>query len=245
MAEELDALFARYKETGDTAIRNQIAEKYLYIAEILAKKFVGRGVPYDDLYQEASYALLRAIDRFDISQGVQFSTFVTPTVTGELKNYFRDKTRMVKLPRRLSELSVAVKKYCDSYLAKNGAQPTVTEIATALQAEEEEVIKVLETGGTLSLDKVEENSEKGGSRSLLDAFPVGEEDFERIETRETLKEAMKDLSLPEKKLILYRYRDNLSQTETAKRLGVSQMFVSRTERKLMKLLKERLQEENV
>ncbi len=242
MQEDIRALFARYKETGDKAIRNQIAEQYLYIAEILAKKFVGRGVPYDDLYQEASYALLRAIERFDLSQGVQFSTYVTPTVTGELKNYFRDKTRMVKLPRRLGELSHAAKKYCADCLAKDGVMPTVAEIADALQTSEEEVIKALEIGGTLSLDQTETDGEKEGKRDLLNAFPVGEEAFEAVEMRETLKAAMKDFSPTEKKLVGYRYRDNLSQTETAKRLGVSQMFVSRTERKLMKLLKERLEE---
>ncbi len=117
-------LFKRYKETGDVAIRNQIAEKYLYIAEILAKKFVGRGVPYDDLYQEASCSLLHAIERFDPTQGVRFSTFATPSITGELKNYFRDKTRMVKLPRRLNELSIAVKKYCNDAIRETGETPT-------------------------------------------------------------------------------------------------------------------------
>lgn len=241
--EELIALFKRYKETGDLAIRNQIAEKYLYIAEILAKKFVGRGVPYEDLYQEASYALLRAVERFDVSQGVQFSTFATPTVTGELKNYFRDKTRMVKLPRRLNELSMAIRKYSSEYAAKNGVTPTAAEIAERLQVSEEDVIKALEIGGTLSLDESAGGGEKDNSRTLIDALPVGEEEFERIEMRETLKAVMKDFPEIERKLILYRYRDNLSQMETAKRLGVSQMFVSRTERKLMKLLKERLQEE--
>ena len=243
MTEETNALFALYKETGDKAIRNKIAEKYLYIAEILAKKFVGRGVPYDDLYQEASCSLLHAIERFDPAQGVRFSTFATPTITGELKNYFRDKTRMVKLPRRLNELSLAVKKYCDERLANQGETPTAAEIASALKVSEEEVIKALEIGGTLSLDQTDAREDREGSYSLLNAFPVGKEDFERVEMKETLKEAMKDFSGVERKLIAYRFGENLSQMQTANRLGVSQMFVSRTERKLMKILKERLQAE--
>ena len=111
MTEELNGLFEQYKETGDIAIRNQIAEKYLYIADILAKKFVGRGVEYDDLKQVASYALLRGIDRFDPALGMQFTTFITPTITGEIKNYFRDKARVIKLPRRLGEISAAIKKF--------------------------------------------------------------------------------------------------------------------------------------
>ena len=116
MTEEVvNELFKRYKESGDVAIRNQIAEKYLYIADILAKKFVGRGVEYDDLKQVASYALLRGIDRFNPDLGMQFTTFITPTITGEIKNYFRDKSRMVKLPRRLGEISGLVKKYSAEY----------------------------------------------------------------------------------------------------------------------------------
>ena len=107
----LNELFKRYKETGDIAIRNQIAEKYLYIADILAKKFTGRGVEYDDLKQVAAFALIRGIDRFDPDMGMQFTTFITPTITGEIKNYFRDKSRIVKVPRRLGEISMAVKKY--------------------------------------------------------------------------------------------------------------------------------------
>jgi RNA polymerase sigma-B factor len=93
--ETVEQLFKQYKESGDIALRNRIAEKYLYIAEILAKKFTGRGVEYDDLYQVAAYALLRGVDRFDPSLGLQFTTFITPTITGEIQNYFRDKSRMV------------------------------------------------------------------------------------------------------------------------------------------------------
>ena len=115
MAEEnVNELFRRYRETGDRAIRNKIAEKYLYIADILAKKFVGRGVEYDDLKQVASLALLKGIDRFDPDLGMQFTTFITPTITGEIKNYFRDKSRLVKLPRKLGEISAAVRTRCRS-----------------------------------------------------------------------------------------------------------------------------------
>jgi RNA polymerase sigma-B factor len=120
---DFNQLFAQYKETGDIAIRNQIAEEYLYIADILAKKFVGRGVDYDDLKQVAALALVKGIDRFDPSLGMQFTTFITPTITGEIKNYFRDKSRAVKLPRRLGEINSAVKKYIAQYQAETGAKP--------------------------------------------------------------------------------------------------------------------------
>ena len=109
--ERTNALFKRYKETGDITIRNEIAEKYLYIADVIAKKFVGRGVEFDDLRQVAAFALIRGIERFDPDLGLQFTTFITPTIAGEIKNHFRDKSRMVKLPRRLSEITMAVKNF--------------------------------------------------------------------------------------------------------------------------------------
>ena len=234
-------LFKRYKETGDVAIRNEIAEKYLYIADILAKKFIGRGVEYDDLKQVASYALLRGIDRFDPDLGMQFTTFITPTITGEIKNYFRDKSRMVKLPRRLGELSAAAKKFSAEYETQYGEKPKLSVIAKQLSATEEDVVKALEIGGTLSLDGMasEDDSE---NKSLYGLLATGEDRYEEFETKEALAAAMHDFSDTAKLLIQYRYVDGLSQSETAKRLGVSQMFVSRMERKLLGQLRERLQD---
>ncbi|MBQ7924052.1 MAG: sigma-70 family RNA polymerase sigma factor [Clostridia bacterium] len=242
MAEEkANELFRLYKESGDIRVRNEIAEKYLYIADILAKKFVGRGVEYDDLKQIASYALLRGIDRFDPDLGMQFTTFITPTITGEIKNYFRDKARVIKLPRRLSEISAAVKKYSAEYEAEKGVKPKVKQIAEALSLTEEDVVKSLETGGVLSLDKVGASEDGESDGSLYTLLSDGEDKYENFELKETLLAEMRDFSDTEKALVKYRYVDELSQSETAKRLGVSQMFVSRMERKILLKLKERLQ----
>ena len=240
--EKVSELFARYKETGDIALRNQIAEKYLYIADILAKKFTGRGVEYDDLRQVAAFALVRGIDRFDPAMGMQFSTFITPTITGEIKNYFRDKSRMVKLPRRLGEISVAVKKFAEVYAAKEGEKPSVRKIAQALSLSEEDVVQALEIGGTLSLDGMATDGDGENDRSLYALLAGGEEEYEAFETKETLSAAMRDFSDTEKALVKFRYVDELSQSETAKRLGVSQMFVSRMERKLLEKLRDKLKE---
>ena len=241
MAEEINELFKRYKETGDVAIRNQIAEKYLYIADILAKKFVGRGVEYDDLKQVASYALLRGIDRFDVDLGMQFTTFITPTITGEIKNYFRDKARSIKLPRRLGEMSLAVRKFSAEYQSQNGVKPQVKTIAQSLSLSEEDVVKALEVGGTVSLDTAAtgDNETDGSLYAML--ADDSENKYENFEIKETLRAEMQDFSDTEKALVKYRYFDELSQSETARRLGVSQMFVSRMERKLLAKLKERLQ----
>ena len=243
MTEEVvNELFKRYKESGDLAIRNQIAEKYLYIADILAKKFVGRGVEYDDLKQVASYALLRGIDRFNPDLGMQFTTFITPTITGEIKNYFRDKSRMVKLPRKLGEISAAVKKYSTEYEAKEGVKPSVRKIALALSLTEEEVVRAMEIGGTLSLDSMASSSESEDDRSLYGLLTDGDNQYEEFETKEALRVAMREFSSTEKAVVKYHYVDELSQSETAKRLGKSQMFVSRMEKKILERLRETLKD---
>lgn len=240
--EQTVALFTRYKETGDIAIRNQIAEEYLYIADVLAKKFVGRGVEYDDLKQVAALALIRGIDRFDPSLGMQFSTFITPTITGEIKNYFRDKSRMVKLPRKLSELSSQIRKFSAEYQSQHGEKPSISTIATTLQISEENVVKALEIGGTVSLDGMISGADGEENTSLYGVLAVEEDAFEQFELKESLLSAIRDFSETEKSILNYRYVQALSQSETAKRLGVSQMFVSRIERKLLSKMKERLQD---
>ena len=146
-----EELFRKYRETGDIAIRNQIVEKYLYIASVLAKKFVGRGVEYDDLYQVASLALIKGVERFDERKGLKFSTFITPTITGEIKNYFRDRSRLVHLPRKVSELRVSIKREAEKFLAETGRNATAKELAARLGVSEEDVLRCSEAGGVVSL----------------------------------------------------------------------------------------------
>lgn len=236
-------LFARYRETGDIALRNQIVEKYLYIAAVLAKKFVGRGVDYDDLYQVASLALIKGVDRFDESKGLQFSTFITPTITGEIKNYFRDRSRLVHLPRKISELRVSVKKESANMFSETGRKPTAKELAARLGVTEEEILKSAEAGGVVSLDRPVDSDEDG--MSFHDVLPAEEDAFEEIENRDAVYSAMKTLTPAERALVEFRFGEELSQVETAKRMGVSQMNVSRMERKILQKLRETLKKSMV
>ena len=232
------ALFQRYRETGDVALRNEIVEKYLYIASVIAKKFVGRGVEYDDLYQVAAFALIKGVDRFDETKGLQFSTFITPTITGEIKNYFRDHSRLIHLPRRVSELRVNLKKYSDEYMAETGMYPTAKELAKRLNVSEEDVVHAAEAGGIVSLDKPVDDDDD--SMSYYDVLPAEEDRLERIENIDALESAFAVLTKEERDLIEYRFVQELSQVETARRMHVSQMYVSRMERKVLNKLKERL-----
>lgn len=230
-------LFRRYRETGDIALRNEIVEKYLYIASVIAKKFVGRGVEYDDLYQVAALALLKGVDRFDETKGLQFSTFITPTITGEIKNYFRDRSRLVHLPRRVSELRVNLKKVADEYMTETGMRPTAKELAKRLGVSEEEVVRAAEAGGIVSLDKPADDED---AMSFYEVIPAEEDNLERIENRDALESAFSVLTKEERELIEYRFVQELSQMETARKMNVSQMYVSRMERKVLNKLKEKL-----
>ncbi len=230
-------LFRRYRETGDVALRNEIVEKYLYIASVIAKKFVGRGVEYDDLYQVAALALIKGVDRFDETKGLQFSTFITPTITGEIKNYFRDRSRLVHLPRRVAELRVSIKKAAEEYMSETGERPTAKELAEKLNVSEEEVVRAAEAGGVVSLDTPTDDED---AMSFYDVIPADEDGLERIENRDVLESAVAVLSREERLLVKYRFGMELSQVETAKRMNVSQMYVSRMERKVLGKLRDRL-----
>ena len=238
-----EELFQKYRETGDIAIRNQIVEKYLYIASVLAKKFVGRGVEYDDLYQVASLALIKGVERFDERKGLKFSTFITPTITGEIKNYFRDRSRLVHLPRKVSELRVSIKREAEKYLAETGKNATAKELAARLGVSEEEVLRCSEAGGVVSLDITVDH--EGDSMSLHDVLPAEENIFEDVENRDAVRAALSTLSDQERALVKYRFGHELSQMETAKRMGVSQMNVSRMERKILQKLRENLKKSMV
>ena len=234
-------LFQAYRQTHDVRLRNEIAEKYLFIASMIAKKFVGRGVDYDDLFQVASLALLKGIDRFDETKGLKFSTFITPTITGEIKNYFRDRSRLIHLPRRVAELRVSVKKAEEELALATGKNPTAKEIAEKLNVPEEDVLSCMEAGSVVSLDRPEHGDRQDGA-SFYDMLPDGEDAFERIEQKDAVRRAVASLSETEKKLVSYRFGQELSQAETAKRMNVSQMYVSRMERKILQKLKEDLKQ---
>lgn len=229
-------LFRRYRETGDIADRNRIVEKYLYIASVLAKKFVGRGVEYDDLFQVASLALMKGVERFDESKGLQFSTFITPTITGEIKNYFRDRSRLVHLPRRVAELRVKVKRASDELFTQTGKKPTAGQLAEKLNVTEEEILRAMEAGGIVSLDRTAEQEGEDGM-SYYEVLPSEDNFFEAFENKEMVASALKKLNDTEKEIIRCRFDEELSQTETARRMGVSQMFVSRMEHKILDKLK--------
>lgn len=232
--DELSELFERYRTEKSEALRNEIVNRTLYIAEIMAKKMAGRGVEYDDLLQVASMALIGAVERFDPTKGLKFSTFATPCILGELKNYFRDKSRLIRMGRKSSTILQSVKRSIAALTGSLHRAPTAEEIALDTGLSLEEVIEAMEYNvNMVSLDAKLDDSET----PLYEVIPDTKNDFEAFEDRETLRLAIKTLSREEQQLLKQRFFENKSQSEIAAGLNVSQMYVSRMERKILQKLK--------
>lgn len=241
MTEEknIDELFREYRKTGDVALRNKIVEHYFYIAEILAKKFSGRGVEYDDLLQVASEALISGVEKFDPDLGNRFTTYITPTIAGNIKNYFRDYSRAIRLPRRVYAVAAKLREITDDYYRKNGVKPTVKQLSEITGYDEELIIEALECHAPVSLD-MGVTGPDGDEAPLYDVISDGGNAFENFEDAESLREEIKKLDSTEQKVVALRFIQGKSQSEVGKILGVSQMFVSRAERKIVEKLKDAL-----
>jgi len=226
-------------------LRNELVVAHLNLVRYLAVKFANRGEALDDLIQVGTVGLLKAIDRFDLERGVEFTTYATPTIVGEIKRYFRDKGWAVKVPRRLQELNLSVNRAIEKLTVKLGHSPTVTELAQHLGASEEDILEAQELGqayNLLSLD-TELNGE-GDKKSQTLADYVGQNDagLELLEDRANLERAFQVLTGRERVILYLRFYESVSQTEIAKRLNVSQMHVSRLQQKALEKLKNFLQE---
>lgn len=237
-AQEADKLFREYRRTGSKEIRNRLVENYIYVAEILAKKFAGRGVEYDDLLQVASEALIMGVEKFDPDVGVQFTTYITPTVTGVIKNYFRDYSRAVRPPRRVYSLSAKIKSETNEFYLEHGVKPTVRQLAERLGVTSEAVMEAMEYRAPISLDSKVSTDESDGR--LYDIIPDRSDKFERFDDNESLKSEIAKLDPTEQKVVKLRFIQGKSQSEVGRTLGVSQMFVSRAERKIVEKLRKAL-----
>jgi RNA polymerase sigma-B factor len=226
--EELRQKFVALAETGDPTVRRELVEAHLGLAEYLARRFSHRGEPVDDLVQVSSMALLKAVDRFDPGRGVEFSTYATHTIAGELKRHFRDKGWAVRAPRRMQELYLTLGDSIGRLSQELGRSPTIAELAAETRVSEEEVLEALEAGQAYrlaSLDAPAPGDDEGESL----ASHLGDEDprMSAAEERATLSPIIQSLP-PRQQLILHlRFFEGLTQLEIAGQLGISQMHVSR------------------
>lgn len=243
--EKIREMFLEFDKTKDPQLRHILIEKHIYIAEILAKKYVNKGIEYDDLFQVASIGLILAIDRYDVHKGFEFSSFATPTIVGEIKKYFRDKGWVIRVPRRIQEISKKVNNAKTHLSQTLQRSPTVGDIADYLNTTEEEVLEALEASRVYapqSLDSTFDSQNDDREVNLRDL--VGEEDeyFNQVETRDFIIQAMKKLTEMEKKILIDRYFEKKTQVSIAQELNISQMTVSRIEKKIIEKFKQEMEE---
>lgn len=237
-------LFEKYQRTRDIELRNQIVEKYLYMVDILIRKYLNKGVDYEDLYQVGSMALVYAVERYDASKGYEFTSFATPTIIGEIKRYFRDKGWAIKVPRRLKEISAQLTPAKEALYGKLSRIPTVSELAEYLGYSEDDILEAMEGGqaySTYSLNQTFDDGGDEGEGAVLEKFTGKEESgFRSFENAELIKTVLAGLSDKEKDIFRRRFFDNQTQQDIADDLGVSQMTISRLEKKIREKFKEAL-----
>lgn len=228
-------LFHELKRTGDPKLREKLIDKYLYIARILSKRFVNRGIDYDDIYQVAVMGVIYSVDRFDPDRGVCFSTFATPTVLGEIRKYFRDKGSFIKVPRKLCSVFYRAERLRYS---ENDGEMTMGELAGKLGVTESELDKAYSAGGAEFIKSLEYEANTDGVLSISNIVGVEDNSFLMIEDKDFIKSALEHLSDRERSVIEKRYYKGYSQQKTAESEGVSQMQISRTEKKALKKIRD-------
>ena len=224
-------------------VRGRLIELYIPLAEYLARRFRNRGEQFDDLAQVANLGLSKSVDGYDPSRGAAFTSYAIPMIVGELKRHFRDKGWDVRVPRRLQELRLEISKVSGDLAQDLGRSPTVADLATRLEVSEEEIIEGLDCGQAyraLSLDAPAGDGTDPGGAGLGDLLGGEDPDMRNVENREALRPLLAKLPPREQKIIAMRFHGNLTQSQIATQLGISQMHVSRLLAGALRTLREEL-----
>ena len=243
------ALFAALAERDlsdveRASLRDDLVRLHLPLVEHFARRFLNRGEPFDDLLQVGTIGLIKAVDRFDIERGVEFSTYATPTILGEIKRHFRDRGWAIRVPRRLQELRITIAAATAELTQTLGRAPTVKELALEVGVSGEEIIEGLESANaysTLSLDAPDSGGDDG-SLSMIDVIGEDDEALAHVENRETIKPLLEALDPREKHILTLRFFKGMTQSQIATEIGISQMHVSRLLARTLAQLRESLTE---
>ena len=244
--QQFNDLHLQWQRTKDPSLRSALIEQHVSLVHFLARKFRDRGESIEDLAQQGFVGLVDAFDRFDPKRHVKFTTYATPMIVGEIKRYFRDKGRRASVPRRLQELSYQLGNVVEELTQALQRSPTVPEIARALGVSEESVVEIMETGRACDVVFLDAgfgpDDEHVGTHSFLDYIGLLDEGIEAIDARSHLDEAFRVLDRRERTVVTLLFFEDMSQSEIAQKLGVSQMQVSRIKRAAMLRLREFIQE---
>ena len=235
-----DALLRRFARDRSEAAREELIERFMPLARRLARRYSRGAEPLDDLIQVANMGLVKAVDRFDPSRGTAFSTFAVPTILGELKRHFRDRGWSIRVPRGVQERILKVEKAAAELPARLGREPTVTDIARWLELENEDVLEAMHASQghhATSLDRPL-NSFGSDGLSLMDRMGAEDKMFDAVEYGVAIEPALRRAKPRERQILYLRFVEDMTQSEIARRVGVSQMHVSRLLRSTLQRLRD-------
>ena len=237
--EHLIPLLERYAASRDPALRDELFEHYLPLARAVARKFSGRGVETEDLEQVAGMALLKALERFDPARGFRFVTYAVPTITGDVRNYLRDKSGLMRMPRDMRQRLYQMTQEQERFEREHLRTPTAVELSERMGIAPEEFLALLALRTQNEAVSLDTPVGEEGDTQLSDLLGSTDDRFERMERSEWAQWLLSKVGDTERELLTLRYRDGLGQRETARRLGISQMQVSRLERRALSRLRAR------
>jgi RNA polymerase sigma-B factor len=242
MSTDVDALLLAYHRDGDRAARDRALVELMPLVRALASRYSGRGEPLEDLVQVGALGLIKAVDRFDVDRGVEFSSYAVPTIVGEIRRHFRDKAWAMHVPRRLKELSVRLSRLLDELTNELGRSPTIAELAEAAGVEEEDVVDALDSAHAYSTRSLHAPFEEGGDDSLAEKLGTPETGYAEVEDGALVAAGLDALDERERRIIELRFFEEKTQSQIAAEIGISQMHVSRLLRRALTTMRGRIDE---
>jgi RNA polymerase sigma-B factor len=242
MERSVDALLVAYHRDGDEQARERVLIELMPLVRALASRYAGRGEALEDLVQVGSIGLIKAVDRFDVDRGVDISSYAVPTIVGEIRRHFRDRAWAMHVPRRLKELSVRLSRLLDQLTNELGRSPTVAELARAAGVEEEDVIDALDSSNAYSTRSLHAPFEEGGDDSLAEKLGTEDAGFAEVEEGALVAVGLAGLDERERRIVELRFYEEMTQSQIAAELGISQMHVSRLLRRALATMRGRIDE---
>jgi RNA polymerase sigma-B factor len=242
MSRSVDSLLVAYHREGDQSARDAALVELMPLVRALASRYAGRGEALEDLVQVGSIGLIKAVDRFDVDRGVEFSSYAVPTIVGEIKRHFRDKAWAMHVPRRLKELSLKLSRTLDELTTELGRSPTIAELAEATGVEEEDVVDALDSSNAYSTRSLHAPFEEGGDDSLADKLGEEETGYAEVEDGALVAAGLDALDERERQIVELRFFEEMTQSQIAAEIGISQMHVSRLLRRALATMRGRIDE---
>lgn len=242
MSRSVEELLIAYHRAGDQSAREAALVELMPLVRALASRYAGRGEPLEDLVQVGSVGLIKAVDRFDVDRGVDFTSYAIPTIVGEIRRHFRDKAWAMHIPRRLKELSLRLSRTLDELTTELGRSPTIAELALATGVDEEDVVDALDSSNAYTTRSLHAPYEEGGDDSLADRLGTEETGYAEVEDGALVAAGLGALDERERQIVELRFFEEMTQSQIAAEVGISQMHVSRLLRRALATMRGRIEE---